>query len=178
MNLDPMLTDLVTSIAVRTARSLTLERSWTKRLTKDDPLWARLPNTRRDHAYIGRMFVAWRVENGKPVIDSLYKVEGFNLGQTGISVAISTVSANSSPQTLYIRHTPQKAPLIDVYFWVPNFAEVRYTPANNNDPDSSFSCSTPLMIKFQHPHNLSQVDNRLYFAPKSEFVTRWPAFDF
>ena len=178
MTLDPNLTELVTSIAVRTARSLTLERSWTRKLTKGDPLWARLPNVRRDHAYIGRMFVAWRIEDGKPLIDSLYKVEGFSLGQSGISVTIATVSAAGPTQSLHIRHTPQKAPLIDVYFWIPNFAEVRYTPANNNDPDSHFSCSTPLMIKFQHPHNLSQVDNRLYFAPKSEFVTLWPAFDF
>lgn len=156
-----------------------MERGWTKELMKDDPLFNRLANVRRDHANLGRMFLAWTVVNGKPQIEALFKVDRFGLSGEGMNMTIAMATAAGKSSNLFrIRHLPVKVPGLDLYLWLPNFGEVRYVPTDHKDPHSHFFCSVPLLVKYQHPPGLSQVEERLYFASKNDFATLWPAHDF
>lgn len=160
------------------AKHVEWERDWVKKVTGGDPLFARLANNHRDRLYVGRMFVAWTVADGAPIINTLFRVHTLSLGERGLAATITTATAARDLTYLKLDHIPKQAPGLELYLWLPNFSEVRYAPANPNNPDSQCYCSVPLLARYQHPPSLSQVPGRLYFASKSEFVALWPSHDF
>jgi hypothetical protein len=161
-------------LAEKAAVLLNLERGWTRKLTASDPVFTSLPNVKRDHAYLGRLFVAWHMQGDQPQIDTLFKVDRFGVNANGMNMTIATVSANQPDNLLRVSHVPVKVPHLNLYFWIPYFAEVRSVPYDPSDPTSRLTCSLPLLIKYRNPLALGQVEGRLYFASKSEFCALWP----
>lgn len=164
--------------AEKASKRLTLERSWTKAHMRDDENFNRLGNVRRDFAHLEKFFVAWTIVDGKPLIDTLFKADRFGVNGRGLNMTMATVSATREAGLLRLSHIPTKVPHLDLYLWIPYFAEVRTTPCDHDDPASGPICTYPLLVKHQYPPRLGQVEGRLYFAPKSEFAALWPEFDF
>lgn len=162
----------------RAARSVELERMWVKEAMQEDALFGRLANTQRNRVHLGRMFVAWTIVDDAPLIDTLFKVEDISIGERGLRVMVATASAVRDLGILRIDHSPKKVHNLDLYFWIPNHSEVRYAPADPGNPKSQFFTSLPLLVRFQHPPEMSQVPGRLYFAPKNEFAAIWPSHNF
>lgn len=165
-------------LAEKAAKHLLLERGWTKVQMSNDANFNRLGNVRRDFTHLGRLFVAWTIVDGKPLIDTLFKVDRFGVNGCGLNMTIATVSATRESELMRVGHTPTKAGHLDLYFWIPYYAEVRTTPNDHGNPGAGLTCTYPLLIKLQNPPGLSQVEGRLYFASKSDFAALWPEFDF
>lgn len=165
-------------LAEKAMRNNQLERSWTKDRMKGDALFERLANTRRDYAYLGRLFVAWTIQAGAPVIDCLFLVDRFGVSDAGLNVTIRTATAKGDTGLLRVTHNPIKAPGLSLYFWLPHHAEVRYTPFTRVAGEQRFRCNYPLLVKHQDLIELGQKEGHTYFGAKSEFVKLWPDHDF
>ncbi len=166
------------SLGIRTIRHLDLDRGWTNEVMKGDKLFLSLANTRRDHAYVGRHFVAWTMVDGGPVINTLFEIQRVGISEHGLNVTVGIARPNvDGIEHIRITTHPTKVPHLDLYLWLPAFAEVRYIPINPEDP-SRRRCSLPMLIKHRHRPDHAQHEGYPYFASKGDFLALWPEHSF
>lgn len=166
-------------LGTKALKHLQLEQKWVSKKKAHDTLFHSLRNLRRDHAYIGRMFVLWTVENRQPAIKALFRVARFGINESGLHLILQVVRPGIEEMELItVRHDPLKVRDFDVYFWLPHFSEVRYVPVIYDDPDAHMRCSMPLIYKHHNRPDVSQTEGRQYFAPQSEYTALWPSHAF
>lgn len=165
-------------LRTKAEKHLALDQKWANQKKVHDRLFHSLRNLRRDHAYSGRIFVLWTIENRQPAIKALFKVHRFGINESGLHLILQVVRPGEEMDTITVRHDPLKVRDFDLYFWLPHFAEVRYTPVDYDDPDAHMRCSMPLIYKHHNRPDFSQVEGRQYFAPQSEYTALWPSHAF
>lgn len=167
-----------TELADKAAKHLLWERAWTKHQMRNDPLFNRLGNVRRDFSFLGKLFVAWTIVDGEPLIDTLFRADRFGANGSGLSLTVALATASRPSDIMRLGHVPAKVPHLDLYLWIPYYAEVRVTPVHHDCPDLGLVCTYPLLVKYDNPLERGQKEGHLYFAPKSEFAKLWPKHDF
>lgn len=167
-----------TELADKAAKHLLLERSWTKHQMRDDPLFNRMGSVRRDFAFLGKLFVAWTIVDGKPLIDTLFRADRFSVNGSGLGMTVALATANRPLDIMRLGHVPAKVPHLELYLWIPYYAEVRVTPNSHDRPEHGLVCTYPLLVKHDNPLDRGQKEAHLYFAPKTEFIKLWPEHDF
>lgn len=168
----------LTDLAQKATFHMRKERRWTNHKTKDDPLFSQPGTVSRDHVYLGRMFVAWKIYNGSPVIKALLKTDKMSVANDGLKITMAIVRAGTDNEYLRVNNVPIRLNGHHAYLWIPYYAEVRSTPIDRDDDTSAFRCSVPLMIKQQNSAKEGQLEGCDYFASHSEFVSLWPEYNF
>ncbi len=166
-------------LSPKAQKNLVQERRWLSRRVAGDAVFAGLLNTRRGHVYFGEYFVYWSVVGGQPAMKALMRVDNIHLGESGLSVRLGVVRPGQEEvETFFFGHQPLKVSGLDLYLWLPAFAEVRYTPMDYSNPESKFHVSVPIVIRSLNRSDEGQDEGCSYFASKSEFVALWPASNF
>lgn len=169
----------IATIGARSTRHMRLEKDWLYREMKTDELFCSLVSTRRDHTYIGRNFLAWTMVQGCPIINTLFEVERFGINERGLYVTFGIARPNvAGIERIRVTNHPLKLRHLDLYLWLPYFAEVRNVPIDASDPASRRRTSVPLLFKHRHRPDTGQIDGYPYFSSKGDFLALWPEHAF
>lgn len=158
----------------RQAYQVGLEKAWIAKRMAHDPIFCGLRRFRRDYAHVGRIFVLWERKDSKPVIRALVRVSAIAVTpQRGLEVSLDISRPDVVTQML-VDHRPRTLHELPVYFWLPSYIDMRYTPANQANPFGSRILSVPFMVRVQGNPDQDDQDDVLFFEPVNEFTKRWP----
>ena len=127
----------------------TLELEWansavnTLLLPPLQKLWGSLRSTLRTSASFKRAFVVWQLAEDGP--KALYTLSPLDFGATfqgGLRLVLSTPNG-----PLTVGHVPVKLPDVDVFVWLPQFSELRWSPYDYTDPTAGRQLTVPVCFK-------------------------------
>ena len=121
-----------------------------------NPLFFRINNSSR------------RMVDGGPQIKDILKV-----GEVGISWSegLTYLLKSSRTSNIYTVTSKPRELIPGIFFWIPGFADTRFTPFQYLEPGSTRRLTLPIMFRTAHSR---MIDNTRYISSMKDFKAAWP----
>lgn len=148
-------------------------RAWTDYAMRNFPKWRQFQTAAVMYAAKHKVFVVWDYTEAGPKLVTALVVEGVEISlSTGMRVMLHDLAAD---EYVVLDHTPAQL-VPNVYFWVPQFMDMRYTPKLYSDPQTAWELNFPICVKTQSHPVKSLTPGHRYISTKADFESRWPDF--
>lgn len=145
-----------------------LEMEWLDHDLQLSQAWKSYKNLQRDYVAANRKFIIWDLIDGAPRVVDILKV-----GEIGISWAEGMtfiLKSSRTPNDYTVTAKPREL-VPGIFFWIPGFAAVRYTPFQYEEPGSARRLTLPIM--FRTAHSRPPAAGR-YISSMKDFKAAWP----
>lgn len=106
-------------------------------------LWNNLRSTFKTSASWRRQFILWQLtEDGPATLYTMQAVDFVASFQGGLQLTFATPHG-----PFHVSHIPAKLPGVDIFVWIPQFAEVRWAPYDYMDLSAGRHAVVPICFK-------------------------------